>query len=621
MAFCVVATAADFSNEGEEPETFDPDQFLDDDEIGQGSCSPEAVPSTNLIDCRFPLTGQGWEFYGGPLSQLIRLEDLPFSVSAPCVVEGAELVCRDLVAPFTQDTYRVNLDGYELGDRRPTVVVDREFDSVIGYIQTLLRLKTVAAGGTITLEVFRAGSLDADFPVDVLLRRPGSDEVVERASALAPGQQDGEFSLSVPAPGRWEFVSCAVEGDGCARMGIPTPLNALDATVEELVEGVNNPEDERINLVFLGTGFDDAEQLRSYAASLLSLDGEPIPFSFTGEPVTVEQADLFEWGPFAIEPLAQNVDKFNFWYAPDQNIGSPVKVAPGLFAVDEFDIEAFGLGPHVVVVNLTRWHVVDGNRATGEFPSFVTPGAQYDPTPASAIEVVLPDYREIRFGSVYLPVFDTSSPSEARVLAHELGHSLFGLQDEYVEADSDAARIGPPNCAIDQADAEALWGDLEGRVDPMFDRWISAMEEAGLSEFVDITEADITVGFFEGGCFGPWEGTAVRPTADSLMNNNIPVFGAVNRQRAEAVLDLWPEPTPVATTTTAPPTTSPAATPSSGGSSTTADDESSAQGPDGSSSGDSSGSPLSAPAIVLMATAGTAAVLALVLIVRRRQTA
>jgi hypothetical protein len=96
----------------------------------------------------------------------------------------------------------------------------------------------------------------------------------------------------------------------------------------------------------------------------------------------------------------------------------------------------------------------------------------------------------------------------------------------------------------------------------MYQRWSDAMNEVGLGEFVVATVDDVTVDYVEGGCYG--SGRGIRPTVDSLMHSNLPVFGAVNRRQAEAVLALWPEPTPVVTSTTAPDSTTvppPSATP------------------------------------------------------------
>lgn len=534
-------------------EGFDLDEaetFLTEDEIGMGSCDPTSLPASTLTDCTFPLSGSGWEFYSGPRGLVARIDDYYFAVSSPCIVEDAELICRDLKVPSFKSTFQVRLGVFDLQDRLPTITVDREFDSVVGIVQYVDRIKSVFVDGTLALDVYRAGSLDENAVVDILLRRPGGAEVAGRARALEPGEIDGRFQLAFPEPGRWEFVSCALDDEGgCFRTGIPTSVVALDPRIEEVVEGLNSSDDARINIVFVGTGFDDGEHLRSTAEGLLALDGEPVPLSFDSEVYGLG------WGPFSIDPLRQNIGKFNFWYLPDLNTGSPLRINPQL-GQPEVDVDALGLGDHVVVVNMTLWGATDGFRATGELPSFVPiyseTGAASDEDPG-----VPTNLGDIRFGSVFLPLADADSLGAASVLSHELGHSLFGLRDEYEEYSLEIPTIGRPNCARDQTDAEALWGDLVGEVDPMFDRWREASLEAGIPTEFFATREDVTVGYVEGGCYA-FGGGAVRPTNDSLMNGNIPVFGSVNRRRVEQVLDLWPEPT--VTTTTAPPTTQSPAT-------------------------------------------------------------
>ncbi len=535
----------------DEPLEDDIEQYLTDDEIGAGSCSPDALSGSTLTECRFPLSGEGWESFNGPFGHVAIVEDFEFTTSAPCVVEGDDLVCRDLVAPSWRDTFRVDLRGYFLEDRRPTITVDREFDSVIGIIQTVDRLKTVFAGGTLTLEVFRAGSLDDDAPVEVHLRRPGSDVVEARATALAPGEQDGSFSLSIPDVGRWEFVSCALDADNaCFRTGIPTALNALSTDTVEVVDGHNNVDDDRINIVFVGTGYESSEALRAHAEALLAVDGQPVSVDFSG--VRTDTPDDLAWGPFAIDPLRGQIDKFNFWYLDSINTGSPLTVRHDAFSSTEVDVSALGLGPHVVIVNATLWRETDGFRAMAELPNFSTPGSTFEPQPAALEPALASDYNDVRFGSVFLPVTSADSLTDAVVLAHEFGHALFGLRDEYVEWGQELPTIGRPNCAIDRADAEGLWAELVGELDPMYEEWAEASAEAGVELFFE--RENFVVDYVQGGCFGETE-TAVRPTENSLMNANVPVLGAVNRKRAQDVLDLWPEPTPVTTTTTSPPTT------------------------------------------------------------------
>lgn len=552
VASIVAAGAGRATPVAAQEDEFDESAFLTADEIESGSCDPNVLEASTLTDCTFQLTGEGWDFFSGPNGLVARIEDFGFAVSAPCVIEDSELVCRDLAVPSFRSEFEVSLSDYTFEAPRARISVDREFDSVVSIIQIVNRLKTVFAGADLSLEVFRAGSLDVDAPVDILLRRPGSAEPSARTRALEPGEDTGRFSLNIPDDGRWEFISCAVDTDGdCFRTGIPTAILALNPTVEPVIEGHNDPDTDRIDIVMVGTGFDDVGQLRETSERLLATDGEPIPIG--------AEDDIYDlaWGPFSIDPLRDNADKFNFWYLTEQNTGSPITINHQ-FGQPEIDLDQLGLGAHVVIVNVTLWTSTDGFRATAELPNFVD--GFLNEGQAAEVPFELPaSLGEVKFGSVFLPIGSADTDVDAKVLAHEFGHVLFGLRDEYAEFSNAEPTIGRPNCARDRDDAERLWGDQVGELDPMFDRWYDARETFGLDFTFLPTREDLTVGFFENGCFADESG-AIRPTGDSLMNSNIPVFGAVNRRRAEQILNLWPEPPPPTTTTTSPPATQPPST-------------------------------------------------------------
>ena len=72
----------------------------------------------------------------------------------------------------------------------------------------------------------------------------------------------------------------------------------------------------------------------------------------------------------------------------------------------------------------------------------------------------------------------------------------------------------------------------------MVEVWADEMAEAGFAlPDPRIVEAAVVVQEVEGGCYGV--PGSVRATEDSLMNQNIPVLGWVNRRWAEQILDLW----------------------------------------------------------------------------------
>ncbi|MCJ7725765.1 MAG: hypothetical protein MUP76_05180, partial [Acidimicrobiia bacterium] len=102
-------------------------------------------------------------------------------------------------------------------------------------------------------------------------------------------------------------------------------------------------------------------------------------------------------------------------------------------------------------------------------------------------------------------------------------------------------QLGYPNCAPDLETAEAWWGDLVGEVDPWLDEYVDVLDYYGrfFGDREDLA-ASLAVGYSWGGCYGEVGTTeAVRPTSESIMNGQTPVFGSVNRWRVEEILGLW----------------------------------------------------------------------------------
>jgi hypothetical protein len=128
-------------------------------------------------------------------------------------------------------------------------------------------------------------------------------------------------------------------------------------------------------------------------------------------------------------------------------------------------------------------------------------------------------------------------------LVHELGHSLFGLDEEYfdrMEPSGEDCEGSAPHRAADLTEAEKWWGHLVGQVDPFFVEYRDTMVSHGLwgaREHFEFEES-LTVGFFPAGC-------GFKPTGYSIMSwthpddGAIPVFGTVNRLRASQILELW----------------------------------------------------------------------------------
>lgn len=510
-------------------------------EVEQGECSPATFAMDQVTTCRFPVVGATELSNWGVLRAHV-VDENSAGFSDRCLLEDDMLVCEDMPGAFVTGQFRVAIDGLTGEESRASITIDRTADGVLGLsVGGTFPLPVFAEAAT-SIEVFRAWSQATDSQLDLLLRREGDDEVVERMPALAPGEEFEPVELLIPSPGRWTLTGCqrAVgDTDGtqaCVKEGIARPLEAIAPTPFPLVDGLNDRSAERINMVFVGDGFGSETEatVREEAIRLLSLDGSPTQIGRDG--------DVWDlgWGPFAIEPFRSNIGRFNFWYLEGE-VGLGTTPFDPPFGSNLLDPQALGLGSDVLLVLIDR----TPGRATGSFPSFVD-------------DVELDADAPRQLGSVHLPV-PVGSEYDHAVLAHELGHALFGLRDEYVEVEYEGviAVHGPPNCVRSREEAEEAWGSLAGELDPMFHRWTEALDAFDLNnEWVGASADRFTVGYVPGGCYGPEDAAGViRPTVDSLMNSNVPVLGSVNRARAEAVLALWPDPPPPAPPTTTTTTT------------------------------------------------------------------
>ncbi|MBI3033880.1 hypothetical protein HYY72_01865 [Candidatus Woesearchaeota archaeon] len=107
-----------------------------------------------------------------------------------------------------------------------------------------------------------------------------------------------------------------------------------------------------------------------------------------------------------------------------------------------------------------------------------------------------------------------------RTLAHEFGHAIGGLADEYVEYGATEQAGDRPNCAKDLDEAKRKWGDLEGvrGVD-----YYTGIEGVSGTKYYKSPQPSIPdLGFFpdgsdfsDGGC--AFVHKNIRPTISSIM--------------------------------------------------------------------------------------------------------
>ncbi|WAB81850.1 hypothetical protein OVN18_02170 [Microcella daejeonensis] len=292
--------------------------------------------------------------------------------------------------------------------------------------------------------------------------------------------------------------------------------------------GHNRVSADRINLVFAPWGWDDTGLFEEAATAYLNWSGTAQLWDEVGMPVapdstsaTVSFADL---GVFGMEPFRSRRDLFNVWTTRL----SP----PAPYDWLESQTTPNWAPDQVVVVLALR----DG---AGEVKSSVAgDGSMFD-DPAR-----LERFTDQPFANAVVAVEPGSFVLANRVVAHELGHALFSLADEYVGRetgfDGDARNAFWPSCADDQQRAEAWWSSSIGEYDDQLDYWAEEVTSAGFgptrAELVRMRDENRTAYVAEG-CFGV--PGSVRSTADSIMGFNFPAFGVTNRRWAEQVLDLW----------------------------------------------------------------------------------
>jgi len=291
-----------------------------------------------------------------------------------------------------------------------------------------------------------------------------------------------------------------------------------------LVPG-NDPDSDRINLVFASWGWGDHREFLNLVTGALSWGGAAYLIDDGGQVTDVDSTAVgAALGLFAIEPWRSSRGVFNVWYT-DLEPETPVSWLNSEdhpFQVDDVVVVT-------IAVDAERFNP-DLTSVAGQDGTFVGPGAPERPTSGNPF-------------SHAVVLVDSAFPTAGLVdVAHELGHAMFNLPDEYVGErlgfDGREDLSSWPSCAEDAAEAEEWWGDLDGDVDPMLIVWAAEMDKAGFPiGDIGLWSELIVVGVVDGGCYGV-PGSA-RATLDSLMNTSMPVLGSVNRLWAEQVLRLW----------------------------------------------------------------------------------
>ncbi len=267
---------------------------------------------------------------------------------------------------------------------------------------------------------------------------------------------------------------------------------------------INGDPASKHDLVFVGANFKDYETLEKAVKLLLDYEG-----NFESK-----------LGAFSLSPFKENLDKFNYWMVlapnyPHYEEDSPVKGmgADKLYYPDETYYLDF-------VKNCERDTIIILSPLVfRSFAGLPTQGA-------SGGIVFLSLNNPLKEASLY----------HGRTLAHELGHAMGGLADEYVEYGAKEQSGDRPNCAKDIDEARRKWGDLAG-IDGV--DYYTGIDGVNGTKYYKSPQPSIPdLGFFpdgsdfsDGGC--AFVHKNIRPTVSSIMTMHYTLdndFGPVNER-------------------------------------------------------------------------------------------
>jgi len=279
------------------------------------------------------------------------------------------------------------------------------------------------------------------------------------------------------------------------------------------VTGQNDPTANKINLVFINDNIngDFDSQVKNW------LDWDTIPKN-----ITVDGQSRLSWGFFSIEPNRSNRDKYNIWSINKSQVPN-YPTTDGCFTLAKDMREKYGFNFVVPVRVVYNTDDFSTNRS----------GACHSERDAPNTISKIGDFNDLDW--MLVKFSNLNNAFSNTILAHELSHAIFGLDDEY--ADNFNLKIGTPNAAENIDIAKSWWQDLEGQIDPFYYEWKKINENAGYSV---IDESNFRVGYYPGGCLSTIN-SCVIPTKNSIMNYlyEAQVYGSINRRRIEQTYNLF----------------------------------------------------------------------------------
>ena len=215
--------------------------------------------------------------------------------------------------------------------------------------------------------------------------------------------------------------------------------------LEEIIPGHNRLDENRINLIFVGHGYemesDNKPTFVRYLPQFLDIDNNGITLSSSSSSTSAgskkETYSLFPvagtyHGLFGEEPFKGNANLFNFWYRKSSLTGA---YNDGQICQTEQSYTC--LFPNTYIINLINLEC--RSNALYEGNAFVSFSIDSSFTRIQLADAVV-------------------------TFVHELGHSFGSLADEYVE-EGKGDRGNFPNCASSGTDPVTEWGwDREAKI-------------------------------------------------------------------------------------------------------------------------------------------------------------
>ena len=530
-------------------------------------CYPKIIEAGQLVTCTMnlkngaqpPLRQGVFTFFGTP----------NIIASKACSVKsGSQWVCPDLKINIAGEAIEIKI-GSTLSQVNVTQINELESVSNINFKIQSKRMNPDV--GTIEIREESTKLLTSTIEVNSNVR------LIYRRPRLTTQTQNAYFFVNDRYTGKTKYIKDGIQSP----TAYTSALFKLDFPSEftiELCMGIsqtncknenkrlnfsvqpkynltslfneNDKKSDRINLVFAcDKTFTSTVDCNNNIQKILSWDGIPYPVNANGDRTNGNDVVNVAYGLFATEPFKSNKNKFNV-FSLDNLIVEYGKV--NVFN----DLSNSGINlKHTQVIYL---HSANGLSNLRNLPLF-----REIKKPVKSDINILNEKGLFDFGilDLYLGNNTRLVNQFGKVLTHELGHALFALKDEYYD-NSKIRSIGFPNCQPSRVDAVKDWTALTGfsesllnkRVDKAYDDWVAELKKYKNNNIPLIdylkklpnsstlyernsyeTSFDIT-----GGCVGPENGKNVwKPTKESIMNLNSPVFGTVNLARALQVINLF----------------------------------------------------------------------------------